>query len=184
MEVDGKRMEITLEEIQEWAEQVEGFLASRFSPSHLAPDLAQEAVERFWKKVQSGESFHRPRAYLFRIAHNLAVDEVRRQPIALLGNEIHEFLPDPASLPVEESCLWAKQRWVPKDDLLAKLPGALRRLPLRDQCILQAHYQGGMPCAQLAEEQGITLDNTKIRLFRARRRLRDILEAELEDCKA
>lgn len=44
MEVDGKRMEITLEEIQEWAEQVEGFLASRFSPSHLAPDPTPEGA--------------------------------------------------------------------------------------------------------------------------------------------
>jgi len=52
-------------------------------PAANAQELVQEAFLRLFQAIESGTSIGNPRAWLFRVAHNLAVDERNRQALAV-----------------------------------------------------------------------------------------------------
>src|SRR4051794_29584725 len=47
---------------------------ARHLRADLAQDITQEAFCRLWKQAQAGEVIHHPRAWLLRVARNLAED--------------------------------------------------------------------------------------------------------------
>src|SRR5207245_8607177 len=50
---------------------------SRWLNADLASDIMQEAFLRLWKQWQDGEPIHNPRAWLLRVARNLAEDHAK-----------------------------------------------------------------------------------------------------------
>lgn len=57
-------------------------LSLRLPPAD-AQELVQEAFLRLFQAIEAGTSIGNPRAWLFRVAHNLAVDERNRQTLAV-----------------------------------------------------------------------------------------------------
>lgn len=142
----------------------------------MATDVAHEAIVRLLSTVEEGKLPIDPRAWLFRTARNLAVDEVRKRFPSPLGLEVQVLAPLPNE--GQESPWDLGKVQVSKGDLLQLLPQALARLPEHYQRLIDAHYQEGLACEVVAERERISLANAKVRLFRARRRLRKILEDE------
>ena len=66
-------------------------------------------------------------------------------------------------------------RRVPHDWLLPRLRRALERLPRSDRCILLAR-QEGFCCAEIAARLGLSEQVVKVRMHRARRRVRMEIE--------
>ena len=64
----------------------------------------------------------------------------------------------------EESARWSR-----------RLRRALATLSLRDRGLVIGHYYVGFTCRQLAHRTGMTEANVKVRLYRARGRLRQVL---------
>src|SRR4051812_40787325 len=50
---------------------------ARWMNSHTAMDITQEAFLRLWKKLEEGEEITNPRAWLLRVARNLAEDHAK-----------------------------------------------------------------------------------------------------------
>jgi RNA polymerase sigma-70 factor (ECF subfamily) len=73
----------------------------RLRDHHLAQDVAQETFLRLWKKLKHGEAILNLRAWLLRVAHNLAEDYAKnlsRRRITSLPQdmaEINSLLPSP-----------------------------------------------------------------------------------------
>ena len=162
-------------EIGAWTEQVERFLLNRLGCPELARDLAQEAAARLLRASRADFVLSEPRAWMFRTARNLAVDEVRRRLPNPLGIEAMGTVVDPASLPGAEAGWVLEDREMTRAELLGLLPDAVARLPQHYQRLIQAHYGDGLNCEAVAERERITVQNAKVRLFRARRRLRELL---------
>ncbi|HUJ13324.1 MAG TPA: RNA polymerase sigma factor [Thermoanaerobaculia bacterium] len=125
---------------------------------HLADDLLQDAYYRFYRAgaVYEGES-HR-RNSLFRIATNLARDVARRKR---RGTDVE----------IPESLESAPAHSDERTDLqraLAKLN------PLHREIVWLAYAQGSSH-AEIAEITGVSSKSIKSLLFRARKRLAEIL---------
>ncbi|MGH2898156.1 MAG: RNA polymerase sigma factor, partial [Solirubrobacteraceae bacterium] len=60
----------------------------------------------------------------------------------------------------------------------ARMIAALRRLPVEQQTLLELHYWEDLGIDELSEIFEIDPRATRVRLFRARRRLRELLELE------
>lgn len=131
-----------------------------------AEDVAQEAFVKAWLALPS----YKPalgswRAWLCRIAINLAIDYHRHQrtPAAL-----DEALPDPASGPADqaEAALRASQ-----------VRRALAQLPQASRAALILSEYAGLSYAEIAAALDIPMGTVMSRLNYARRKLRELLIA-------
>lgn len=160
----------------EWIEQVERFLLARLNDRELCRDIAQESASRFVACLGAGVSIGDPRAWLFRAARNLAVDAIRRRLPGNLGLELLAGVPDPRPEREEEEPRWRLgEHTLRRSELVLLLPEALDQLPEHYRRALCARYEDGLACEALAAQERISTHNAKIRLHRARRRLRDLL---------
>lgn len=137
-----------------------------------ASDVVQEAYLRAWRGIGKFRGEAQFSTWLYRITANAAATHVNRrrrqrtEPI----DEIFE----PADLRPEVQPAAAAE----SAESLERISGALDELPskLRSVIVLKDVY--GLPHEAIADELGITVAAAKVRLHRARRRLRDLLYEE------
>jgi RNA polymerase sigma-70 factor (ECF subfamily) len=134
-----------------------------------AEDLAQEALLRGAQRQAAGEVLTSPQGWLLVVARNLGRDLHRRrermalESLEVLGHEpcVAEGPEPPAqALPLES------------------LHRAFLELAPRDQLVLTAWTLHEGAAHRVAEDLGVKRELVKVRLFRARRRLRRALAAE------
>lgn len=138
-----------------------GFLRHQTGDAHRAEDLLQEV---FLKAMRQGPAFcdvEQPRAWLFQVARNSLIDDVRRQRATEpLDAELPAPAPDDAS---------------PVDALAECIERNLPRLDPADADVLRRCDLEGWRQQDYAVRNGLTLPATKARLRRARMRLRALL---------
>jgi RNA polymerase sigma-70 factor (ECF subfamily) len=144
---------------------------ARWMDSDLALDITQEAFLRLWKQWDARddkEDIQNPRAWLLRVARNLAEDfaksSFRRngtQPPELL-NGVRSSQPQP----VEE---------LERQEQFAQLRAVLDELPPADREILALRYALDYDANTIAERLGVAVTAVHMRLSRARQRLAERL---------
>lgn len=154
---DTEALEELIRRHRSWAEQ----LAERCLHDHAtAEDVAQEAFARVYLLRQRYQPTFAFRTWLGVMIRRLCIDHHRRIKHAPeLPGELPEGMADSA-----ESELLAKES---RMDLWA----ALMELPERDRALLIGYALDGRSYRELAQMQGISAANVKIRLHRIRRLL-------------
>jgi RNA polymerase sigma factor (sigma-70 family) len=123
-----------------------------------AEDVVQEIFVRAYGGLRSSDRELALRAWLYRIAHNRCIDEVRRpQPIAT--EAIEELTATPAPDPMAR---------IEQRDALRRLIADVRRLPEQQRSALLMRELGGMPYADVAQALAVSVPAVKSLLVRAR----------------
>lgn len=156
---------------QRHSREVWAMAYARWMDSDTALDITQEAFLRLWKQRESGEKILNPRAWLLRVARNLAEDHAKsafrrngtHPPQQMNGVRSHEPMP-----------LEALER----EETFAQLRGVLEQLPEADREILTLRYALDYNANEIAELLAINATAVHMRLSRARQRLADRLTAE------
>lgn len=135
------------------------FLHRKVWDPDRARDLAQEAFVRALQHEP-----RQPRAWLFRVATNLAKDEARtvirrKKHLTLLKREVD----GDAGVADPESEMERKEQW-------AKVKTALEALSERDREVLLL-WDAGMGYPEIAEQMALSVGAVGTTLARARRRL-------------
>ena len=123
-----------------------------------AEDIAQDALLRAWRRRSTLRDPERRNCWLATIVRNEAFRQharVRPDPTATI--EFREGAEDEAVLAAVE---------------LADLHAALKRLSERDRLLLEMKYEEDLTQAMIATRLGIPEGTVKIRLHRARNKLR------------
>ncbi len=155
-----------------WTEEVRRYLGSRTRTRRDASDLAQEAAARLLRERARGRAPVEPRAWLFRVARNLAVDQGRRvSPRPIDGEWLHVLADARDEGADDEPEFLLDGQLVSRDRLLHLLPRALADLSERDRDWLLSYYRDGRSMADIAADAGLTPNAVKSGLHRARRRL-------------
>jgi RNA polymerase sigma-70 factor, ECF subfamily len=149
----------------------------RCVPPDEVEDLAQEAFLRAFSQISRFRGDSRFGTWLFRIVRNLMIDRQRRRAraperIGLLeetGVPDDAQVPDPSPSP--EQALEARR-------LQARLDRALSQLGETDRLALLLHDQEGLSAGEVARAVGGTAGAIRIRLFRARRKVRTMMEED------
>jgi RNA polymerase sigma-70 factor (ECF subfamily) len=138
--------------------------------SDQAMDVTQEAFMRLWKQWEAGEDIQNPRAWLLRVARNLAEDYAKSafrrngtQPPELL-NGVRASQP----MPIEK---------LEQEELFAQLRAVLEELAPPDREILTLRYALDYDANTIAERLDIAVTAVHMRLSRARQRLAEKLSA-------
>jgi RNA polymerase sigma-70 factor (ECF subfamily) len=117
-------------------------------------DVAEEAVgEAFARAIAQASSLRDPAAWLYRVAFNVANDELRRER----RDRIHAM--SESQSPPE----------------VAGLFEALRRLPPRERAVMALFYMLDLPVSEVASRLGIATATVRVHLTRGRRHLAALL---------
>ncbi len=149
----------------------------RCVPAEDVEDLAQEAFLRAFAQIGRFRGDALFGTWLFRIMRNLLIDRHRRlrrapERVGLAeetGNPEDARILDPAPSPE----IAREQRRT-----AVRLADALGRLGEADRLALILHDQEGMSAAEVARAIGGSAGAVRIRLFRARRKVRTVMQEE------
>ncbi|MCE5239012.1 sigma-70 family RNA polymerase sigma factor [bacterium] len=126
-----------------------------------AQDIAQEA---FVQAYRSLHNLHDPAAFgawLHGIVRNLCRKHLAKQPPPMASVE-QDPVPEPAAPP----------------DRTVEMDSLLQTLPLADREILAARYLQELDYEEIARMLGISVNNVRVRCFRARQALRAALAGQ------
>lgn len=153
---------------------IHGFLRRRLGDADQADDLLQETFVRAIRAGRLEGGSPGARAYLFAIAQNLAADQRRRRLrlVAPPGTDGElEEVPDSASESPEAS---ASRRGLER-----RVRAALEAMPERYRTAFRLAAIEQRSYREIAVATGWSLDQVRVNVHRARRRLIDELGSEL-----
>jgi RNA polymerase sigma factor (sigma-70 family) len=136
-----------------------------------AEDALQDVFVRAYSGLRASQGQLVLRAWLYRIAHNRCIDELRRP--APPPPELLEIVRPPVHDPIAA----AEQR-----ESLRRLVADVRRLPDQQRSALLMRELGGMAYADMASALGVTVPAVKSLLVRARIALAQALAARDTAC--
>src|SRR5262249_30457095 len=155
---------------QRHSREVWALAYARWMNADTAMDITQEAFLRLWKQTEAGESILNPRAWLLRVARNLAEDYAKsafrrngtHPPQTMNGVQAHDPLP---------------QEHLERQETFEQLRGILDEMPQADREILTLRYALDYETGEIADLLKINATAVHMRLSRARQRLADRLRS-------
>jgi RNA polymerase sigma-70 factor (ECF subfamily) len=145
------------------------------------PDTAEDLFQQTWLRVMERiRNYHPERSFegwLFALAHNLAIDHLRRyRPESLdeplpSGDSRVELVPGAGLGALEELLSQERAGW---------LAEAVAELPLVFREVLTLRFEEEMKLEEMAAVLALPLGTVKTRLHRALKHLRRTLEEKLE----
>ncbi len=126
-----------------------------------AREVVQEVFLKAWAKADTFRGEAKPSTWLYTIAKRTALDHLRR-------------LKRRREVPLED----AGDPPAPSDAKRLILEEAISRLPPREREAIRLFYQGGLSGREAAEVMGVSPGNFRVILYRARRRLRELLRGK------
>lgn len=142
-------------------------------------ELAEEVVqETFWRVWRRSDTFQAGRgrvaAWIFGIAHNLAIDELRRQrarpsAVSLDSERAAPYELEDQGMDVVATAIEAERRRM--------ITNALTQLPTEQREVIELAYFGGLSQSEIATRLGSPIGTVKTRVRLGIQKLRDILIA-------
>ena len=142
------------------------YLARRTGNDSEAADLAQETFVRMYEKQVQPET---AKAWLFKTGYHLFVDQWRKKRRA-----IHVPLDSIPDMPMLDA---SPEGEAVGAELRLEISRALGQLKPRDRQVLLLLMNRGLTYREIAEQFGVSENAIKTLVHRARKRMRELLEA-------
>ncbi len=136
---------------------------------HLAEDIVQETFVRAFRKIEQYEPSKDLGSWLYRIAHNLAMDSFRRDARNEQVQQRQAWTSKPIDIPI------GAHQQLENRDRAQRLEAALAELPDRTREIFLLHYFSDKSVRQIAYILDIPVGTVLAQLSRGRKKLRTIL---------
>ena len=151
--------------------RVRRFILGLVKDNALADDLVQETFIRIQQNLDDLRDPSKMSSWVFRIAYNLCQDHFRRSKEYLIDEDaISEKSGDLGEKDIQKE-MEQRQMGECVQDKVNLLPESSRTVILLFDTMDLSHQE-------IAEILGITVENVKVRLHRARKKLKGILEEE------
>jgi len=145
----------------------------------VADDLTQETFLRAFRKLETLRDDTKVSAWLYRIATNICRDHYRRcsrlpHTVSVEGSHEDEFRTIEETLPDTDHP--QLDQWLEQDEMSSCVQKYLEELPDAYRAVILLHDVEAMTGPEIAEMLGCSLGAVKIRLHRARAKLKNMLE--------
>lgn len=148
--------------------EIYAYLIRMIRDPELAADLTQDAFVKAYRAYDTLEKSENARAWLYQIAHRVALDHIRRQKIV-------RFLPWTGE---SRGAVPSAEHIVMETRLSGDLQRALERMPERQRAALLLAELHDLTGLELAAALGVSHVAARALLTRARESLRQALAAE------
>jgi len=160
--------------VRRYQRRLTAFLSQLVGDMELARELSQEAFVRAWSALERFNPKYRFSTWLFRIAHNLGIDQLRKRRLLTTplfrtdseGDEVEVVIPD-----LDKDPLGHLENRALASELREVIEG-LR--PEYRELVLLRHF-GGLSYQEIADFTEMPLGTVKNKLFRAHSVLRKAL---------
>jgi len=130
----------------------------------IAKDLTQETFVHAFQHLSSFRMQSRFSTWLWRIAHNLSLNYIKRE--RHMSQEFKETLFPSEVLEKKEI----------DEDVLFKIQKAMEHLPSKQRIVFELYDLKHVPQKEIAAMLGISLGTVRSRLFYARKRIKRLLQ--------
>lgn len=149
-------------------------LLHRFAPSHAdLEDLVQETFIKAWRALPGWQPDKPFVHWLKRIAVNTALEFCRRRRSSPLARQVE---PEPGAEPLLDRLPAEEQGESHSRQALEEVRFLLSHLPPDDRVLLTLLHLEEMPLAEIAAHFGWSRINAKVKAFRARQRLQNLIK--------
>jgi len=156
--------------IDQFKNLVFALISRTVSDRSRAEDLAQDVFLRLHRGLPYFRGEARLSTWIYRIVINVCTQEKTGQPPSLSLDDPDARVPVPSTIDRSYSDI----------ELRDRLEKAIQQLPVQYRLLVAAHYLQGVRYEDLADAMNLPLGTVKTQLHRAKRRLRQILEGELQ----
>ncbi len=166
--LDGKEHEAAFRELyHRYSALVHAYCLRVLNNQELAEDIFQETFIRFYNKINIERKNTNVPGFLITIARNLCLNYKRdvRPTVSMEGMDF----------PIHQDMSYEKK------ELLDLINTALDLLEFEYREAFVLREYDGIPYKEIAEICGITIGNAKSRVFRAKKKIREILAPYLND---
>lgn len=154
----------------EYAEAIFRYCYFQVRDRERAKELMQETFTKAWEYLQSGKEIDTVRPFLYRVAHNISVNEVTRRKAYSLEEMQEKAGYDPTD---EDSS--SPER----DAEITLLMERMNELRPKEQEVLTLRYLNGLPVSEIAEATGEPPNTVSVRIRRALEELRKKMEPDI-----
>jgi RNA polymerase sigma-70 factor (ECF subfamily) len=133
----------------------------------LAEDIFQETFLKFYESTNAERNMTNVSAFIFRIARNLCINEKQKK--------YHSFVElEETSAITDADSYEAREKSVIVENALASLPDKFREV-----LVLKEYL--GFSYQEIADLMSITLPSVRIQIYRAKQKMRELLQPYMED---
>lgn len=145
-----------------------------------AHDLAQEVLVKVYQVLDRYDPQYKFSTWLFRVAQNAAIDQIRRRRLKLVSLRQDDSEGDGRDwdLPSPERGPYGELRNRERGDAIQ---GAIEGLPWEYRELILLRHFGELPYEEIARMKGMPLGTVKNKLFRGRQMLKERLQDFLSD---
>lgn len=142
----------------------------------LAEDLAQEAFLKAFRALGSFQRDRKLSSWLFKIAHNTAIDHLRRRELETVPLETPEREGPDLLDSLAGPELQSPETKLRRGDLAAALEAAVQRLRPEYRTVMELRFREGLAYEEIAEITGLPMGTVKTHIHRARKAMAACLE--------
>lgn len=139
--------------------------------SGLAEDLTQETFIKAFRFLSSYDQERRLASWLFRIAHNTALDHLRRKRPATVTLETEDQDEGSLMAVLEDETVARPERAAEGKQQVRHLEAALAELSLDEREIILLRFSEGLSYQEIADVTGVAMGSVKTHIHRGRKRL-------------
>ena len=143
-----------------------------------AEDVAQDVFDKIFRNIRNFRQESKISTWIYRIATNTVIDRLRSAEYkrSTLNTEFDETFNHETEFAFDHGHHSSTDKMVIRKEMSLCVREFIDRLPPNYQRVLLLSEVKGMTNQEMADILGISLENVKIRLHRARRKLKESLD--------
>jgi len=166
---------------------LERYLTRKLDNPADAAEVAQEAFLRLYR-IDHPEQLDNARAFLFQVASNLAIDQLRRRSLHYRFLKTESLELEDTELAHSASTTVSPEKILSAKEKLARIYAAIDELPEKCRQAFLLHRNAGMPYSAIAQEMGVSVSSVEKYILQALKHCRQelvqyYLEADGDDKK-
>ena len=155
---------------------LEKYLARKLDNPDDAAELAQEAFIRL-HRLEQPENLDNARAFLFQVATNLAVDQLRRRQLHFRFLKAEKNLAQDGEPPDLNAAGASPEQILRARERLKAIQDAVDELPFKVKQAFLLHRQSGLPYSVIAEQMQVSVSSVEKYILQALKHCRARLSA-------
>ena len=158
--------------VRRYQRPIAGYVFRLIGDYEASLDVTQEVFIKVYNSLERYRSDYKFSTWLYRIAHNAAIDHLRRNSINTQSIETES--PDGTYQLQLESPLPSPEQNRERSEWKAEIKAVIRLLPSAYRELILLRHSQDLSYDEIAEVTGLPLGTVKNRLFRAREMMREI----------
>ena len=164
-----------LQAFEEYSDALFRHALFRISDREKAYDLTQDTYLKAWDYVQGGGEVQQYKGFLYRILHNLIIDEYRKtKPQSL--DSLMEDAPGVIEKELSEGSVLEVEEELDETALILKVKSELPNLSPEYRAAVSMRFLEGLTPKEIAEVLGVTENVVSVRIHRGVAKLKTLLK--------